>query len=170
MTKLLLAFLSFIMLSVSTFAQDKEKYETIFIYNFTKYINWPEDYIPGKFVIGVLGDGMIVESLESMAKSKKKTSKGDPIEIVKYKSVEEIGPCHILFVPESSIKNMSEVVAQTASQSILLIADTPGMAGKGAVINFVLKDGKLKFELNEENAATRNLSIASQLVSLAIVI
>jgi hypothetical protein len=44
------------------------------------------------------------------------------------------------------------------------------MAGKGAAINFVEVDGKIKFELNEENAESRGLKIAGSLASLAILV
>ena len=48
----------------------KTKYQSIFIYNFCKYIKWPDDFNKGKFFIGVLGEAEFQGDLESMVASK----------------------------------------------------------------------------------------------------
>jgi hypothetical protein len=48
-------------------AQD-EKFKAIFIYNFTKYINWPAS--EGDFVINVLGDEAITREMGEIATKK----------------------------------------------------------------------------------------------------
>lgn len=58
-------------LSSNAWAQ-KSKYQSIFIYNFIKYIKWPDSYNSGNFIIGVVGNSDIVASLEQMAAAKKK--------------------------------------------------------------------------------------------------
>mgnify|MGYP001799560797 CR=1 FL=1 len=50
-------------------AQDY-KFHSIFMYNFTKYIQWPASYQSGEFIIGVLGTSPITEHLTNMAKVK----------------------------------------------------------------------------------------------------
>jgi hypothetical protein len=152
-----------------SFAQ-KEKYESLFIYNFTKYIKWPDDYNPDKFVIGVIGESDIVGALETMANYKKTSGTGLPLEVVKYGSVQDIGTCNMLFVCDDSIGYLAEIVNKTSASPVLIITDTQGMASKGAVINFVEQDGKIKFELNESVAAGRNLKVSGSLTSLAILI
>jgi hypothetical protein len=155
--------------SLSTFAQ-KEKYESLFIYNFTKYIKWPDNYNQGKFVIGVLGNSSIYQSLDEMAESKKKTSSGANLEVIKYNSISDIGECNILFVSENMINKLQEIDGVTSGKPILIVTDSPGMANKGSVINFIEKDGKIKFELNEASANIRNLVVSGSLTSLAILI
>jgi hypothetical protein len=105
-----------------------------------------------------------------MAASKKQTTSGATIEIKKYNSVDEIGVCHILFISENSVDKLGQIETKTAGKPVLLITDTPGMATQGAVINFIEKDGKIKFELNESQAGKRNLVVSSSLTSLAIII
>lgn len=169
MRRIILIFFSVIVISNLSFAQ-KEKYESLFIYNFTKYIKWPDSYNAGQFVIGVIGKSDIYESIESMVNAKKKTGTGADMEVVKYGAVGEIGTCNILFVSDDIIASLPDIVNKTATNPILIITDTPGMATQGAVINFVEKDGKIKFELNEVNAAKRNLVVSGSLTSLAIII
>lgn len=169
MKRAVLIFFLGLVFSITSFAQ-KEKYESLFIYNFTKYIKWPNNYNEGKFVIGVLGNSSIYQSLSEMAESKRKTSTGANLEVVKYNSVSDIGECNILFVSENMINKFEEIDGGTSTKPILLITDSPGMATKGSVINFIEKDGKIKFELNEAKAASRNLVVSGSLTSLAILI
>ena len=169
MKKILLLFLLVLVFFNTSIAQ-KDKYQSLFIYNFTKYIKWPDSYNSGKFVIGVIGNSEVVESIESMAASKKKTGNGAIIEVKKYASVDEIDNCNILFVSQNVIDDFEQIVNHTGTKPILIITDTPGMATQGSIINFVELSGKIKFELNKSKAASRGLLIASSLTSLAILI
>ena len=169
MKRILLIFFVFTIFSSISFAQ-KEKYQSLFIYNFTKYIKWPESYNGEKFVIGVIGNSEILSALNEMASSKKKTGTGEVIEIKKYSSVENIDDCNILFVSNDAVNNLEKIVDQTSSKPILIITESPGMATKGSIINFVDQNGKIKFELNEAKATTRGLVVSGSLTSLAIMI
>jgi hypothetical protein len=162
-------FICFLILSSFAYAQ-KEKYESLFIYNFTKYIKWPDSYNEGKFVIGVIGSSNIYGALQSMADSKKKTGTGAVLEVTRYSSVADIGTCNILFVSEDMIEKMVDIENATSSEPILIITDTPGMASQGSVINFIEKDGKIKFELNQAKATDRKLIVSGSLTALAIMI
>ena len=146
----------------------KQKYHSMFIYNFTRYVKWPDAQSSGTFVIGVLGNSAIQKELETMATTKRVN--GMSIEVKNFSTIEEIHNCHILYVSTSETDKMEQVVSSTQNQSILIVTDNPGMAEKGASINFVEVDGKIKFELNQQNIQTRGLKVASSLTSLAILV
>jgi vacuolar-type H+-ATPase subunit F/Vma7 len=169
MRRIVIIFFSLLLLSSYSFAQ-KEKYESLFIYNFTKYIKWPDTYNEGRFLIGVLGNSDIYGSLQTMAGTKKKTGTGAAIEVKKYESFEDMDDCNILFISTDAIDNLTEIEEATANKPVLIITDTPGMANQGSVINFVEKDGKIKFELNQAKAESRNLIISGSLSNLAILL
>ena len=67
---IILGFFIMVIAGEAAFAQ-KEKYHSIFIYNFSKYVKWPNEKSNGEFVIGVYGSSEIVEDLKVMAESKK---------------------------------------------------------------------------------------------------
>lgn len=169
MKRFLLFSLLFFVIVTTTNAQ-KERFQSLFIYNFTKYIKWPESYNSGKFVIGIIGDSPIINSINKMATSKKKTKDGAAIEVKYYGSVNEIDDCNILFVSENVIGELSKITTQVASKPVLIITDMPGMATQGAIINFVETDGKMKFELNATKASSQGLIVSGSLASVAILI
>jgi hypothetical protein len=165
---ILITLLFFIVITAGN-AQQHEKLQSLFIYNFAKYIKWPDSYNSGKFVIAVIGDSPIIKSITSMASSKK-TRDGSSIEVKTYGSIDEIGDCNILFVSENVIGDLSQIDSIMPSKPILIVTAVPGMAEQGSVINFVTIDGKVKFELNASKATSRGLVVSSSLTSLAIVI
>ena len=169
MKRIFLLSLFIIAIAYSGYGQ-KEKYQSLFIYNFTKYIKWPESYNSGKFVIGVIGNSNIVEALNAMASAKKKTVSGAELEVKKYNSISEIDDCNILFVSQNVAGDLGQIDSNTDSKPILIITDMPGLATQGSVINFVEKDGKIKFELNESSASSRGLIVSGSLTNLAILI
>lgn len=165
---LLLSLLFF--LAINTSIGQKGKYQSLFIYNFTKYIKWPDSYNTGKFVIGVFGDSPIIPSIKSMTSAKKMTGSGAVFEVRLYRTVDEIDDCNILIVSENSVEQLDKIDAHLASKPVLIITDSPGMATKGSIINFVEQEGKIKFELNMAKASSHGLIVSGSLTSLAIVI
>lgn len=157
----------FLLTSVLSFAQNY-KLHTLFIFSFTRYVQWPDAYNQGDFEILVLGDSPVIEELRSMAQSKKV---GDRmIKVTKINSAAEIRKCNVLFVPDGKSGNLPDVMAKVNTQSILVITEQNGLGVKGSNINFIIKEGKLAFELNQTTVTKQNLKVSNELSRLAILI
>jgi hypothetical protein len=129
---------------------------------------WPDDYNQGDFEILVLGDTPLMEELRLLAQAKKVGDRS--IKITKISSPAEIRKCNILFVPASHSALLNDVVTKINNQPILIITEEPGLGMKGSHINFIMKDGKLAFELNQAAANKHNLKISNALMGMAILI
>jgi hypothetical protein len=144
------------------------KMHTVFIFSFTRYIQWPEAYNGGDFEILILGDSPIVDELRAMAQVKKV---GDRvIKITKINTPSEIRKCNILFIPLTKSGQIAEILGKVTSQSILVVTEEPGLGAKGSNVNFITKDGKLAFELNQNAAVKQGLKVSNELSRLAILI
>ncbi len=144
------------------------KIKVMFLYNFTKYIEWPQEYKQGEFVIGILGGGAdnLKKELEKLALTKKAGIQN--IVIKTYSSVSEIEKCHLLFIPEAKSGLLDDATAKCKKTSTLIVTEKEGLTKKGSAINFVVKDNKQNFELNKGNIERYNLNVSSSLLSLAI--
>jgi hypothetical protein len=142
------------------------KLESVFIYSFTRYVIWPESHNQGDFEILVLGEAPIVDELRKMAAAKKVGERN--IRVTQINTLDEIKKCNILFIPSSKSPEFTDVVTKINTQPILIITDEPGLGMKGSDINFIVKDGKLRFELNQAAVARQNLKVANELSRLAI--
>lgn len=149
-------------------ADPNAKIKVVFIYNFTKYIEWPTAYKKGDFIIGVLGSTSLLPDLENLAKTK--TIGSQKCVVKSFASVKEIEKCHILFIPIEKSDDLELVLKKTKGMSTLLVTEKAGLAKKGSVINFINVENKQKFELNKTNASKNGLIVSSNLMSLGIAI
>jgi roadblock/LC7 domain-containing protein len=146
-------------------AQD-ERFKAIFIYNFTKYINWPVTH--GDFVINVLGNDGIIKEIETIAA--KKTVGSSKIDIIQIFSTSEIINCHILFITSSKMDLLSEVFLIAKKNNILVVTEKANACKGGSCINFLSRDGKLTFEISKSNIEACGLQVSVDLVKLGILV
>jgi hypothetical protein len=140
--------------------------QAIFIYNFTRFIEWPGEYKTGDFVIGIYGSGELYNEIKSYTSSKLVGNQS--IKIVRYTSVQEISKCHIIFVGFGKTKELPLITAKMGNHSTLIITEKKGGLEGGATINFSLVEDKLKFELKSSNANKCGIKISSTLENMAI--
>ena len=143
------------------------KIKAIYIYNFTKYIEWPQDYKTGNFIVGVLGsNSSLLGELNKMASAK--TVGSQKFEIKNIASAAEATNCHIVYILNDKSTQLADVVGKVKGKSALIVTDKEGLASKGAAINFVIVENKQKIELNKSNIERYKLKVAEQLVSMAV--
>jgi hypothetical protein len=138
------------------------------IYRFTKYIDWPEDKKTGDFIIGIVGDSPLYEELRNFTAGK--LVGNHKIVIKRITSTATYDSCHILFICEDESGSLKKIAALTAGAPVLILSESEGLAHKGSCINFIILDEHLKLEINKNNISLRNLGIASELLSLGIIV
>ena len=73
-------------------------------------------------------------------------------------------------MPTARSAEIAAVMEKINTQSILVVTEEPGLALKGSDINFIIKDGKLAFELNQASVTKQGLKVSNELSRLAILI
>jgi hypothetical protein len=166
MKKILFTVVALFMVSTAYMQTTIPKAQTLFIYNFSRLIEWPVSYRSGNFIIGILGTTDVANELEIYTKGKKVGTQS--IEVIRYKLPSEIQNCHILFVPFSRTKQIAEVLAAMSGKSTLIISEKSGALDEGAAINFVIMQDKMKFELKPENASKYGIKFSSKLQEMSL--
>jgi hypothetical protein len=138
------------------------------LFNFIKYVQWPNEADAGDFVVGVLGDDEVFNTLKKWYDGKPKGAKKYAIRNLG--SAVEATSCQVVYVGKSKNRDFEVIKSSTAGKSVLTITDGNGMGQKGSCINFRVIDGKLKFELNQSTVTGANLKVSTQLSSMAILI
>jgi len=151
-------------------AQDRsiQEIHSMMVYNFMKYVNWPPTSTSGDFVIGVLGESKVHETLNKWYGTKSKGAQ--KIVIKKFDNASDVTDCHVLYVGKSKSGSFEDLLAKLAGKPTLVVSDKSGLGKKGSGINFKTINGKLKFELNQAAIASANLKVSSQLSGMAILI
>ncbi len=155
---------------ISFLGASAQSYQThsLFMYSFTKFVLWPESDRQGNFEITVLGDSPIISELKTMAEKKK--AGGRTIEVTVINDIAEFKKCHILFVSQNWSARFPDVLSKVGEEPVLIVTEQPGLGSKGSGVNFITKDGKLAFELNQAALGKHKLKASAELARLAILI
>lgn len=173
MKKLLFILFSFILFTSSVVVipdqsdEANARIKSIYIYNFTKYIEWPDNYKEGNFVIGFLGSNSALLSELSKMSETKKVGNQD-IQIRKITTIDNSDKFNIIYILTDNSTQLSEVLTKVKGKSTLIVTEKPGLAKQGSGINFVIVENKQKIELNKSNIEKYKLKIASTLVNMAL--
>lgn len=144
------------------------KLASVYVYNFTKYIEWPQEKKSGSFVIAVYGKSPITDDFNKIIVAKKVGNQ--PIALKLATSIVGLDQCNLVYIPLSESKNLKLIVDALSGKPILIVSEKPGAAKKGASINLFLDeddDFKTKFELNKKSIQNNGLIISKQLLQLA---
>lgn len=138
------------------------------LYNFLKYIQWPDESGSGEFVVGVMGEDDVFGTLKTWYDGKPKGTKKYVIK--KLTSASEATDCNVVYIGKNKSREFENIRNATSGKAVLTITDSFNLGQKGSCINFKVIDGKLKFELNQGSVSGANLKVSGQLTSMAIVI
>jgi len=152
------------------YAQERPIHEvySMMVFNFTKYVQWPDYTGGGDFTIGVIGNTDIYNTLSTWYAGKARGSKTYVVK--KFSDASEVGDCHVIFIDKSRSGEFEAVNNKVKGKGTLIITDKNGLGAKGSAINFKTVDNKLKFELNQKAIEASNLKVSGALSSMAILI
>jgi len=171
---LLLCGWSFITFSVSTRAEENPNAEyvlkTIFLYNLAKFVSWPSDSFEdaqSPIVFGVLDKNPFGSALDAI---RIKTIQNRKIMIRYFSAYEDVDGRHLLFISRSEKDQVAEIMKGLQHKKMLTIGDMKDFATQGGIINFILEDEKVRFEINLEAAKRSGIEISSQVLNLARIV
>lgn len=145
--------------------------KAVFIYNFTRFVEWPPtafDSYNDPFVIAIVGNDPFGSYLEESVMGE--TIGRHPIQVKRVNSVEEADKCHILFINDKDPDKMRSILQEVRNRNILTVSDASNFAQMGGVIGFYTENNKIRMQINTTAAKTAQLNISSKLLRLAKVI
>ncbi len=147
-------------------AQEDYKFHHIYIWSFTKYIEWPSSYQSGDFVIAVVGQSDIIPYLQVMARQR--TAGAQKIDIQVVNHIGELGKVHMVFIPKEKSNVLEPLLYKLKDKPTLVITEEDGLLTKGSGINFIKEGGRVKYEANQQNIESHGLKVSSKLLQLAV--
>jgi hypothetical protein len=147
-----------------------EKVSPVYIYQFTKYIEWPATASQGDFTIGIVGNSPVFEELEKMAQ-RLKVGGLRTIIVKKVESTDlaAVQHCQILFLGKTNQAVVKELDKHLHQTPVLVITEGYGMTQRGSLISIYLDedDEKVKFELSKKHLEQHQFRVSSELLKLA---
>jgi hypothetical protein len=142
--------------------------KSIYIYNFSRMVQWPTESYSNGFTIGVIGANEVYSYLVPYVKNKKVGNL--PITVKKFDDASGLSQCNIIYVGNSKIQHFSEIVSRLQGSNSLIITEKKGMINSGAAIDLYidLDQSKIKFVLNASNAEKYDLTVSKGLSDMAM--
>lgn len=78
--------------------------------------------------------------------------------------------CQILFDAGSPEQSIAAGLQAVRGTPVLTVTDSEDNGGPKGIINFVIADGHVRFEINVATASSNGLAISSKLLSLAVAV
>jgi hypothetical protein len=158
--------------SALTADRDSEyQIKAAFLVNFARFVEWPPQSFAAAddpLVFGVYGDGLFGAALGQALIGK--VIDGRRVVIRRTSEVGALRSCHVVFLPASEINHFREVLNSLGDLSVLLVGENESFAERGGVINFILENERVRFEINPSAAARVHLKISSKLLQLAVIV
>lgn len=136
--------------------------------NLAKFVEWPTNATPPTrepFVIGIIGTDPFGPVLDRLSRGQ--TVQGRELTVRRFQSDEELRSCQVLFVSRSETGRVPEILARVRGARILTVSESAGFAERGGMVNLVLKDDRVRFEMNVRAAEQEGLKISSKLQKYA---
>jgi hypothetical protein len=147
--------------------QLEQRVKAAFLFKFAGYVEWP----PGAFsapgsplLIGVAGNEALAQELSRVVA--KRSLNGRPVNVLRVHEGEPLSGFHILFIDNSQARRLRELLPQR--RPVFTITDAQNGLEQGSVINFVVVDNRVRFEISLDAARRSGLRIGAPLLSVAM--
>jgi YfiR/HmsC-like len=155
-------------LSAQTATSAEYQIKAVFLFNFARFVDWPAKAFPevdALLVIGVLGDDPFGSYLDETVRGEKVN--GHPLAVQRYRRVNEIKACHVLFVSRSEADRLDQIVGSLRGRSILTVGDTDDFTAHGGMIRLATEKNKVRMHINLDAVKAANLAVSSKLLRVA---
>lgn len=142
---------------------------SLYVYNFMKYIEWPENQDHGDFIIAVFGKSAIEKELQNLAAKKK--IRGRNIVVKSISNLEQLDHCQLLYITREKSNQTMDAADRLSGKGILIVGEREGLAYRGAALSFaVTESDELSFDINKRVIEQQRLKISGTLIQLGAVV
>jgi hypothetical protein len=152
-------------------ASPEYQLKAVFLFNFAQFVEWPASAFAGPdapLVIGILGEDPFGSYLDETVRGEKVDDR--PLVVRRFKSVDEITTCHILFINWRDADQLRDILAHLRGRSILTVSDVEGFATRGGMIRFLTDQNRIRFRINLDAAKAASLTVSSKLLRAAQIV
>jgi len=152
-------------------APSEYQVKAVFLFNFSQFVEWPPAAFAGPaapFVIGVLGRDPFGASLDEAVRGE--TANGRPLVVRRFRRLEDVDNCQILFIDRSEGARLEEIVAGLHHRGTLTVTDFEGSARRGAMIGLMNESSRIRLRIDVAAARAAGLVISSKLLRPAQIV
>lgn len=140
--------------------------EAVYLFQFGKFVQWPTAPASDEpFDICIMGRDPFGQTLDNTIAGE--TIGKSALKDERIGSVDDAKRCRIVFISDSEDAHLGEILDRLSKLPVLSVSDVPGFLERGGMIQFVLQDNRVRFEINVSTAKRAGLAVSSQLLKVA---
>jgi hypothetical protein len=136
-----------------------------YLYKFAPFVEWPPGRSAGALDLCVAGDDPFGPLLERAVGGQRIGER--PIALRRLDAAGSVEECDILYVAGSSEQSVAEALDAARGAPVLTVTDAAQGDARG-IVHFVIRDNRVRFEIDSQAAAASGLKISSKLLDLAV--
>jgi hypothetical protein len=147
---------------------DEYRVKAAFLYKFGSYIEWPRGSFASAdspVTIGVMGAETLAEELAQIVAGR--NVNGRPVRVRRLRPGDPIAGLHVLFVGRADGGRLAEILAAARGQALLTVTESEDGLELGSMINFVVVEDKVRFDIAPPPSESSNLKISARLLGVA---
>ncbi len=140
-----------------------------YLYKFAGYVEWPEGSFAkpdAPLVIGVAASEALAAQLEQTVAGR--SVEGHPVTVRRLKRGESLSGLHLLFVGGADKTHLGEWLGAARGQPVLTVAEADEGNAQGSMINFLMAEERLRFEVALKPVSQSRLRISARMLAAAL--
>jgi hypothetical protein len=140
-----------------------------FLPKFMAYVTWPPSTLPPSEAVQicVIGRDPFGAKLDEAVAGQRVDQ--HPLVVRRLQTIESAGGCRLAFVGGSAGQSAAAALKVLQGSAVLTVTDARLGAARG-IVHFDLKGGRVGFHIDDAGAASKDLTISSRLLSLALTV
>lgn len=139
-----------------------------YIYKFGTFIEWPNNAFASTTspaTLCIVGNDPFGPTLDKVGDEQHLGTHAFVVR--RMKTVTRESGCQILYIDGSDARRAAQLLETVKGESILTITDGAQSTDATGIINFIITDKRVRFEIDDQAAAVNKLVISSKLLGLA---
>jgi hypothetical protein len=141
-------------------AQREDQFKAAYVFNFVKFVAWPDDEAAGPLLICFVGGQDVYQALAAAIENKRIGSR--PLVALLLADAPSSGTCRVLYIDASVALDYTRI-----DGPVLTISDSHDFVARGGMIELFTENHRLRFLVNVRSAQQAGLRISSDLLKLA---
>jgi hypothetical protein len=141
-----------------------------YLYKLAPFVTWPPTAFTtatAPFRICVVGDDPFDDYLDKAVAGRGLGS--HPFEVRRLDALTAGTHCQIAFISRRALQSVGDALDAVSGEPVLTVTDAVAQ-DQGGIVQFVIRDGRVAFEVDTAAAARNHLSISSKLLRLAVAV
>jgi hypothetical protein len=146
----------------------EQRVKAAFLYQFASYVEWPRQAFAQAdtpVTIAVMSAETLAAELEQLVTGR--TVGGRPVAVKQVRPGDSLAGVHILFIGGAESARLAQIAQAPKPRPMLTVTESDGALSQGSMINFVIVDRRVRFEVGLDSAEKHGLRLSSRLLAVA---